>query len=138
MRGYLIATCSALAGRSRWRTIEGRSGTSNVDADGPDLYHRGRPSRRVPAIFLPGRFDALSGRVTVRTGYADADPFVDGQKLAEVIVNNEPVTCRAEIRHIDPDGTVRTIEASPGPGVHIGTLNWHRVASIKRPELPNP
>ncbi|HWL44556.1 MAG TPA: hypothetical protein VNQ73_16570 [Ilumatobacter sp.] len=37
------------------------------------------------------------------------------------------------IHHIDPDGTVRTIEASPRPGVHIGTVDWSRVTSIKRP-----
>ena len=40
------------------------------------------------------------------------------------------------IHHIAPNGTVRTIEASPTPGVHIGILDWTRVTSIKRPELP--
>lgn len=48
------------------------------------------------------------------------------------------------IHHIDPDGTVRTIEASTSHGVRIGTINWSRVTSIKRPPTvlspqgPNP
>ena len=37
------------------------------------------------------------------------------------------------IHHIDPDGTVRTIEATTSRGVTIGTINWTRVTAIKRP-----
>ncbi len=40
------------------------------------------------------------------------------------------------IHHIEPDGTVRTIEASPTYGVHIGTLRWQRVTALKRPVMP--
>lgn len=40
------------------------------------------------------------------------------------------------IHHIDPDGTVRTIEASGSYGVYIGKLNWARVSAIKRPAQP--
>lgn len=41
------------------------------------------------------------------------------------------------IHQIDPDGTVRTIEATPSRGVYIGTISWTRVTSIKRPPTPN-
>ena len=37
------------------------------------------------------------------------------------------------IHHTDPDNTVHTIEATPSRGVHIDTINWARVTSIKRP-----
>jgi cell wall-associated NlpC family hydrolase len=40
------------------------------------------------------------------------------------------------IHHIDADGTVHTIEATPSQGVHIGVINWTRVTSIKRPSAP--
>jgi hypothetical protein len=40
------------------------------------------------------------------------------------------------IHHVDPDGTVHTIEATPSKGVHIGLINWTRVTSIKRPAAP--
>ena len=40
------------------------------------------------------------------------------------------------IHHIDRNGTVRTIEASTSQGVHVGTINWSRVTSIKRPPSP--
>lgn len=40
------------------------------------------------------------------------------------------------IHHIEPNGTVRTIEASPSYGVHIGTLRWQRVTALKRPATP--
>jgi hypothetical protein len=41
------------------------------------------------------------------------------------------------IHHVDPDGTVHVIEATPSRGVHIGTINWARVTSIKRPASPS-
>ena len=41
------------------------------------------------------------------------------------------------IHHVDPDGTVHTIEATPSRGVHIGVINWARVISIKRPASPS-
>ena len=40
------------------------------------------------------------------------------------------------IHDIAPDGTVHTIEATPSQGVHIGTIDWSRVISIKRPPSP--
>ncbi len=40
------------------------------------------------------------------------------------------------IHHIEPDGTVRTIEAAAGRGVYVGTIDWSRVTSIKRPPSP--
>lgn len=40
------------------------------------------------------------------------------------------------IHHVDPDGAVHVIEATPSKGVHIGLINWARVTSIKRPALP--
>ena len=40
------------------------------------------------------------------------------------------------IHHVDPDGTVHVIEATPSRGVHIGTIDWSRVISIKRPPSP--
>ena len=40
------------------------------------------------------------------------------------------------IHDIAADGTVHTIEATPRKGVHIGTINWSRVISIKRPPSP--
>ena len=41
------------------------------------------------------------------------------------------------IHHVDPDGTVHTIEATPSQGVHIGVIDWARVISIKRPATPS-
>jgi cell wall-associated NlpC family hydrolase len=41
------------------------------------------------------------------------------------------------IHHVDPDGTVHVIEATPSKGVHIGIINWSRVTSIKRPANPS-
>ena len=38
------------------------------------------------------------------------------------------------IHHIDPDGTVHTIEASGSRGVHIGLLDWTHVIGLKRPD----
>lgn len=40
------------------------------------------------------------------------------------------------IHHVGADGTAHTIEASPSKGVHIGTVDWSRVTSIKRPPSP--
>lgn len=40
------------------------------------------------------------------------------------------------IHHVDPDGTVHVIEATPSKGVHIGLISWGRVTSIKRPAAP--
>jgi hypothetical protein len=37
------------------------------------------------------------------------------------------------IHHTDPDGAIRTIEATPARGVTIGALKWDRVTAIKRP-----
>lgn len=42
------------------------------------------------------------------------------------------------IHDIAADGTVHTIEATPSKGVHIGTIDWSRVISIKRPPSPAP
>ena len=42
------------------------------------------------------------------------------------------------IHHIDSDGTVRTIEAGGGAGVHIGTLDWTRVTALKHPSVEPP
>ena len=42
------------------------------------------------------------------------------------------------IHHVDPDGTVHVLEATPSNGVHIGIINWSRVTSIKRPAHPSP
>jgi hypothetical protein len=42
------------------------------------------------------------------------------------------------IHHIDPNGTVRTIEASGSAGVHIGTLDWERVTALKHPAVTPP
>ena len=40
------------------------------------------------------------------------------------------------IHHVGADGTAHTIEASRSKGVHIGTVDWSRVTSIKRPPSP--
>jgi len=40
------------------------------------------------------------------------------------------------IHDVSADGTVHTIEATPGKGVHIDTIDWSRVISIKRPASP--
>ena len=40
------------------------------------------------------------------------------------------------IHHLGADGTAHTIEASTSKGVHIGTIDWSRVTSIKRPPSP--
>jgi Lysozyme like domain len=40
------------------------------------------------------------------------------------------------VHHVDPDGTVHIIEATPSRGVHIGVINWARVISVKRPPSP--
>ena len=40
------------------------------------------------------------------------------------------------VHHVDPDGTVHIIEATPSRGVHIGVIDWARVISIKRPASP--
>jgi len=55
--------------------------------------------------------------------------------LAVYSPNSNGVGHIVMIHHIDPDGTVATIEASPSRGVSIGALNWARVTSIKRPHL---
>jgi cell wall-associated NlpC family hydrolase len=36
------------------------------------------------------------------------------------------------IHHVDADGSVWTIEATPTKGVHIGHLNWSKVSAVKR------
>lgn len=36
------------------------------------------------------------------------------------------------IHHLDADGSVWTIEATPTRGVHIGHLNWSKVTAVKR------
>lgn len=36
------------------------------------------------------------------------------------------------IHHVDADGNVWTIEATPTKGVHIGHLNWSKVTAVKR------
>ena len=41
------------------------------------------------------------------------------------------------IHRVDPDGTVRTIEASADRGVYLGTLEWDRVTAIKHPTVPS-
>ncbi len=41
------------------------------------------------------------------------------------------------VHHVDPDGTVHVIEATPSRGVHIGLIDWSRVISIKRPPSPS-
>ena len=95
------------------------------------LRHRGlatrrrRPRRPVRPLRLPSlpRLTAPREIAPIAIAPGDLAVYSPVNGVGHIVM----------IHHVDPDGTVHTIEASSSHGVHIGTINWARVTSIKRP-----
>ena len=77
----------------------------------------------------------VAANAAAQSGPGLGEPIAPGD-LAVYAPNSNGVGHIVMIHHVDPDGTARTIEASPSGGVHIGAVEWDRVTSIKRPENP--
>jgi NlpC/P60 family protein len=90
---------------------------------------------RAAGVDLAGQYGLYSSQAFNTTQLPDAphDALQPGD-IAVYKPTDSGVGHIVLIHDIDPaTGAVRTIEASPTGGVHIGTLNWTRVTTIKRP-----
>ena len=93
---------------------------------------------RAAGVDLVAQYGLYGSQAFPHSPLEEIDPSaVAPGDLAVYSVSASGVGHIVMIHHVDPDGTVHIIEATPSRGVHIGVINWARVISIKRPPSPS-